>query len=78
MKSLKKNLPRAQTTRPASFGPVFVVPITYFNIRIYIFNKTLVSNQKYDEKIKKYPSDARRVVWARFRCPCPPGCIFCS
>ena len=53
-------------TRPASFGPIFVVPIAYFNIRIYIFNKTLVSNQKYDEKIKKYSHRAQATLDASF------------
>ena len=48
----KKDSPRAHTTRLTSFGPIFIVPVAYFNIRSYIFNTTLVSMSKYNEKMK--------------------------
>src|SRR5882762_2049456 len=66
----------AQTTRPASFGPVFVVADFHTflcrvrcKINLYIF----VSNKQNIEKKKKHllngPNDARRVVWASHRHP---------
>ena len=49
MKKNKKYSPRVQTTCLASFGPVFTVPthpVTYFVIRTYIYNKSIVSIKK--------------------------------
>jgi len=40
----KKNLLMAQTTHPASFGPVLVVSaayVTYFKVKTYIYNKRM-------------------------------------
>ena len=57
--------PRAQTTRLASFGPVFIVPaqsIMYLVIRTYIYNRTFVSIKKKRRKMKK-----KTHLWARFR-----------
>ena len=71
----------AQTTRLASFGPVFAVPVqsvAYLVTSTCIYNKCIVSTkEKTKEKRKKLtygPNDARRVVWARscrLRPPCP-------
>ena len=78
-----KNSLMAQTTRLASFGPVFVVParsIMYLIIRTYIYNRTFVSikkkRRKINEKLIYGPNDASDVVWARFRCPCPIHHVF--
>ena len=51
-----KNSLMAQTTRLASFGPIFVVPaqsIMYLVIRTYIYNRTFVSIKKKRRKMKK-------------------------
>ena len=78
MRKKKIYSPRAQTTRLASFGPVFAVPvqsIMYLVIRTYIYNRTFVSikkkTKKNEKKITYGPNDVSGIVWARFRCPCP-------
>ena len=49
-----------------AFGPIFIVPVAYFNIRSYIFNKTLVSMSKYDEKMKKHSPTVQTTHLASF------------
>ena len=63
----------------ASFGPVFIaaaLPVAYFVIKIY---KTLVTIKNYEVKTYTHttgPNDASSIIWAHFRCSCPPCDVF--
>ena len=69
MRKKKIYSPRAQTTRLASFGPVFVVPaqsIMYLVIRTYIYNRTFVSIKKKRRKMEKKSPMAQTTSDASF------------
>ena len=73
-KEQKKNLPRAQTTRLASFGPVIIVVAFHLPLRTVIISVVAI-NIIYYKKTRIFlknlltngPNDARRIVWARYR-----------
>ena len=65
----KKNSPRAQTTRLASFGAVLVItgfPVVYFAYYSSIYYKTLVIIKKTQKKDKKNSLMAQATCLASF------------
>jgi hypothetical protein len=65
-----------QTTRLASSGPNFVTavhPVAYSVNRTYETSVSIEKTRRNKIKILTYdPNDASGVVWAQFRCSCPP------